>query len=597
MSTFVYNKGISSFEDKDKINLIFGLFFDGTRNNMEHTKIRKKINHKGEFSSEEATAKEKNIYDTYAEADDSFANDFTNIARMFMCCEEDYSIYIEGIGTVEEEREQKKDESDGYIYGRGFTGIVPKVRRGCLKLAERIKNKEKERVEEGKKIKEINLTIDVFGFSRGAAAARYFLYNLQKSSYEHGVLPPTAVTYDKAIIKLDHAGGFVDDSLIENGLLPPFGFLGTSLLRLGVPRELVDNMKVTIRFLGLYDTVVSYDPESLLIPSFKKYIGKLHLDEIGNPIRVVHYTALDEHRKNFSITRLKTETLSNAFEIGFPGVHSDIGGSYNNDRLTEKEIFNLLSKSKLYSKTKDFLKMKDFLKTKGILKMNDILKMKDILKMDDILKMKDILKINDILMYSCDYEIIVLEKSVFESSLEKLRQELIREGWFFEYQITIEGGFPRKTLYSERFLRPRYNLIPMHFMCEDFSNYISNNELIENKMYTNYCLEDDFLENVKEYLRKHTIEGKQEWVLEHPEIPNRYNFYEYIYSNENSKREGEFTFTKSDIELSEIEITAYRADYLLRKLRNCYLHRSAKMNTTTDYLGHGPTSDRIRKEY
>ena len=559
MSTFVYNKGISSFEDKDKIYLIFGLFFDGTRNNMEHTKIRKKINHKGEFRSEEPTVEEKKIYDTYAEADDSFANDFTNIARMFMCCKKDYSIYIEGIGTVEEEREQKKDESDGYIYGRGFTGIIPKVRRGCLKLAERIKNKEIEERKKGKEIKEINLTIDVFGFSRGAAAARYFLYNLQKSSYKHGVLTPTAVTYippDKAIIKLDHAGDSVDDSLIENGLLPPFGFLGTSLLKLGIPRELVDNMKVTIRFLGLYDTVVSYDPESFLIPSFKKYIGKLHLDEIGNPIRAVHYTALDEHRKNFSITRLKTETLSNAFEIGFPGVHSDIGGSYNNDRLTGKEIFNLLSKSKLYSKTKD------------------------------------------ILMYSnCDYEMIVLDKSVFESSLEKLRQELIREGWFFEYQITIEGGFPRKTLYSERILRPRYNLIPMHFMCEDFSNYISDNELIENKMYTDYCLEDDFLENVKEYLRKHTIEGKQEWVLEHPEIPNRYNFYEYIYPNKNSKREDEFTFTKSDIELTEIEITAYRADYLLRKLRNCYLHRSAKMNTITDYLGHGPTSDRIRKEY
>ena len=61
MSTFVYNKGRSSFEDKDKIHLIFGLFFDGTRNNMEHTKIRKKINHKGEFRSEEPTVEEKKL--------------------------------------------------------------------------------------------------------------------------------------------------------------------------------------------------------------------------------------------------------------------------------------------------------------------------------------------------------------------------------------------------------------------------------------------------------------------------------------------------------------------------------------------------------
>ena len=107
--TFVHNLGTHQKTNSKTIHLEFGLFFDGTRNNMEHTKIRKKVNHKGEFRSEEPTVEEKN-YDTYAEADDSFANDFTNIARMFMCCKEDYSIYIEGIGTVEEEREQKKIE-------------------------------------------------------------------------------------------------------------------------------------------------------------------------------------------------------------------------------------------------------------------------------------------------------------------------------------------------------------------------------------------------------------------------------------------------------------------------------------------------------
>ncbi len=59
--TFVYNLGTHQKTNSKTIHLEFGLFFDGTRNNMEHTKIRKKVNHKGEFRSEEPTVEEKNL--------------------------------------------------------------------------------------------------------------------------------------------------------------------------------------------------------------------------------------------------------------------------------------------------------------------------------------------------------------------------------------------------------------------------------------------------------------------------------------------------------------------------------------------------------
>ena len=43
---------------------------------------------------------------------------------------------------------------------------------------------------------------------------------------------------------------------------------------------------------------------------------------------MVHFTAMDEHRYNFALTKLPGAT-----EKQFPGVHCDIGGAY----LTEKE--------------------------------------------------------------------------------------------------------------------------------------------------------------------------------------------------------------------------------------------------------------------
>ncbi|RZJ85631.1 MAG: hypothetical protein EOO20_19950 [Chryseobacterium sp.] len=31
--------------------------------------------------------------------DNSFSNDYTNVARKYKCCKESYAIYVEGIGT------------------------------------------------------------------------------------------------------------------------------------------------------------------------------------------------------------------------------------------------------------------------------------------------------------------------------------------------------------------------------------------------------------------------------------------------------------------------------------------------------------------
>ena len=160
--TFVYNAGNPSSDSLGKLKLAYGVFFDGTLNNRENTEIRKKVEKKGEFRMASASEEEYRIYKNYAKEDNSFGNDFTNVARKYMCTDRiNYSIYVEGIGTID----KKNDVGDGYKYGRGKTGVVGKVKNRCKTLAERIFIIAKE----NNLLEEIELTLDIFGFSRAAA--------------------------------------------------------------------------------------------------------------------------------------------------------------------------------------------------------------------------------------------------------------------------------------------------------------------------------------------------------------------------------------------------------------------------------------------
>ena len=616
MSSFVYNDG--SFEDTQRpgeLILTFGMFFDGTKNNMYHTEIRKKAQDKGEFkdyaqqgATEEEkearaqeVAKDKVIYKRY-EKQESFGNDFTNVARQYYNCKEKYRIYVEGIGTVSKDTEDKTDDDDGYIYGRGFTGITEKVRSGCKMLAKRIaqrKAEEEQNRSRNEKTTQIHLIVDVFGFSRGAAAARHFLHTLQKRSYKAGYKVPNVVTYmpEKGLPRVDYLGVYVKDSWRKDDYLPPLGLLGTALLEAEIPRELIENMCVRVRFVGLYDTVVSFDPKTYLIPTFDKYVKDLHLDDIGRPQRAVHYTSIDEHRKFFSITPLNTKKIPNAIELSFPGVHSDIGGSYNHDPFTDEELAEATKNAVFYRS----MKSKPTPRTS-------------------------------------EYEKIYLDNIFFFKNLELFKKELIQEGWFFDDQIVIRTAklhslipflqkqfslylmykeeirelYEKKVdssdfirfVYSERILERGYSFIPLHFMCEEAKEYIP--ELNISQLLTNYALNDFFLERVKEYLQEHTIEKREKWVLRYPQKQTGQNPYTFIEENEIKEEEDysgiegfevkeEEGFSGETEEGTDVEV--YRPDYLLRKLRNRYLHCSARVNNFEDWAGHRSTGDRRRREY
>lgn len=211
----------------------------------------------------------------------------------------------------------------GYAFGAGITGIRHKVRKGCEQLAQKINNKINSN--DHKTLQKV--IFNVYGFSRGAAAVRNFVYEISKASYK-----ARERTIDDITFYYDHD----DMPAIEN--LPAGGHLGYSLLRLGIR---LNTSIIEVNFLGIFDTVSSYSTS--LNPKFSNDIAELNLNSLSKAKNVIHFTATDEMRENFSLTR-----SPKGIEKNLPGVHSDIGGSYLSGKEIIKEIeTSWTTKSKL----------------------------------------------------------------------------------------------------------------------------------------------------------------------------------------------------------------------------------------------------------
>ena len=260
------------------------LFFDGTLNNRNNTFRRLDKDTNSDTSKESKT-----IYKKTYEVESSYENGYSNIAALSYMAIEDKENrilveYIEGEGT---ENDQKGDTM-GFAFGSGDTGIPVKVEKGFTNIKERIDkayDKKEEYVKE--------LTIKVFGFSRGAAAARSFL------------------TTTKA------------------------GF-----------KEIYPKAEITYAFAGLFDTVSSYEPKGYLGKlgaaasyNFNNDVEELGLRLDGMVKKVIHLTAENEYRENFSLTTIASSIAAGVgFEFQIPGAHSDVGGGYEEYKHVEKRV-------------------------------------------------------------------------------------------------------------------------------------------------------------------------------------------------------------------------------------------------------------------
>ena len=329
------------YQPENTIILYIGMFFDGTGNNrfnsesLYYTKVKgnndriksSEIPTQLSFTLTPEKIKEKDISKINISNRDSYWNPYSNIVKLHDLYKEKSEAkgkthiikqYVEGIGT----EKYKEDSVGGSSMGRGDTGIIAKVERG-------IKDLVKEKIATLPKDKKIyKIVFDVFGFSRGAAAARHFCNEVKKPAYY--VTRTKRDPYDK----YDRNARILTD---EKDLVKHAGgILGTELNKIGLKPYKETYNNIEIRFLGLFDTVVSdlVVKENIgykLTPFFNgiPIIAQEYLEDIKTNIsglgikKVFQIVANDEWRANFAYT-----PTEDGYTLYMLGAHSDIGGGY-----------------------------------------------------------------------------------------------------------------------------------------------------------------------------------------------------------------------------------------------------------------------------
>ncbi|AIR91473.1 T6SS phospholipase effector Tle1-like catalytic domain-containing protein [Pseudomonas cremoricolorata] len=228
--------------------LRIGLFFDGTGNNLTNA-----LAGTGGVSARAPSG--------------SYANAPSNIALLYglypdaadlhpgVHC---LSLYVEGIGT----RQGAPDSMLSQATGLGATGVEARVEQAMQWLREQVARWRQQHPQPPLQ----GVEVDLFGFSRGAAAARHCANRL-------------------------------------------------------VAGEVGSDLAVTLNFIGLFDTVAAiFDPMAHPSPGMQFGTLRLGLAD-GIARKVVQLAAADEFRQHFALVASGNDCL-------LPGAHSDIGGGY-----------------------------------------------------------------------------------------------------------------------------------------------------------------------------------------------------------------------------------------------------------------------------
>ncbi len=297
-----------------QLKVKLNIFFDGTLNNKNNTQARLDNNN---IFKEKSNKK-----------DDSYMNDFSNVVRGYDAinpdAEHQLKVYIEGIGT---ENNEKDDSFEGPGFGVGDRGIMAKVTKGCREAAKVVASKyEDQNID--------ILEVNVFGFSRGAAAARHFISVATTSIYED---VPILINGKIIVYYRAYDGGRSLFSINETpdniSFITQYGYFGACLIK-----ENLQIKKIKFNFAGLYDTVASYGVNHrgknlIYIDSDAK---QLNLDAVKKCKFTLQLASRDEYRENFSLTNINSCGL-NGLQLTLPGVHSDVGGGYVDG--AQEEVF------------------------------------------------------------------------------------------------------------------------------------------------------------------------------------------------------------------------------------------------------------------
>lgn len=278
---------------RQAVTLRIGVFFDGTGNNASNSAIGAQCRAPAlGLGEQEAQAMVQRCEAHHLDPDSSYANDVSNIWRLYELYRDEpipkevgapsiFRVYVTGIGTTT----GKPDTLfPGQAFGRGATGVLAKVEEGMMLVAQALDTFQ----EENPNATPARLELDIFGFSRGAAAARHFANQVLRR--EQGPLGD-----------LRRAG------------------------KLGLAAGFDWRNDVAINFIGLFDTVAAIggwddwgDPSDGVNGGIDLYLAP------DAARQVVHLVARDEYRRNFALNQVSPPHR----EIVLPGAHSDLGGGY-----------------------------------------------------------------------------------------------------------------------------------------------------------------------------------------------------------------------------------------------------------------------------
>lgn len=285
-----------SAEGRQAITLRVGFFFDGTGDNADNVAQGNqcRASQLG-LDTQDAQNLLDHCLPHQMDPMSSYGRQKTNIAKLYELYRDDspepmgeqtfeacIPIYVGGVGTQSGEADKPFPDM---ALGRGETGVLEKVTNGVAQLSsiaeELMGNNRKKQIK--------CIAIDVFGFSRGAAAARHLVSDLRRG--RNSQLAQTLRGQRSLTTDFDWQFG--------HGL--------------------------RVNLIGLFDTVAAIGTfsDGWNVHDDRNGDVKLHLAPDSAP-KVIHLVAGDEYRHNYSLNSTRP-----AFkEIVIPGTHGDIGGSY-----------------------------------------------------------------------------------------------------------------------------------------------------------------------------------------------------------------------------------------------------------------------------
>ncbi|MFY8188897.1 MAG: phospholipase effector Tle1 domain-containing protein [Flavobacterium sp.] len=485
------NQNPESQNQKTKIHFTIGMFFDGTGNNMLNSDqvYYKNLDNKN-LVKDSARQKQlmlsgkKNTKFKVA-TDSSYWNPYSNVALLHDLYKTEglyldevdgmqkvtLKQYVQGIGTLEREQ----DDLWGSGFGANERGIIGKVREGCKDLTTQIKKYEED-YEIG------SITFDVFGFSRGAAAARHFCNEILGSknividygSTESSSSKNKTIEIDKTRVEKKNTRIPISQTFL-------LGILGDELKKAGIKFRFEDNFDnvkdnnlINIRFLGLFDTVVAqfipkyYNDANLdILKEYKDLVRNEGYSEANIKIsdlkikRIIHLTAEDEWRDNFALT-----SVDEGVSIALIGAHSDIGGGYAADL---KENCNL---------------HKFAVKTGSLIENIN----------NPIFAKKEIGIKNYFIKKGFCNEREIKFKKIGETSVELNNMTNIIDGVIFK-------------LVSSRIVKPRYSTVPLFVMknLAEISgvNFLENSDksIVDDDKYKSHSFEYEIPKELSEYYK------------------------------------------------------------------------------------------------